>query len=264
MAQRLDRRVRRHARLQHRVAGGGGERCSARVHRIGGRELERDSLKGLSKRWTRVDSVPFGKNFDIDHVLISDAGVFAVETKFTASEWSLSSPALRNAVERRALEGAQDQVPAGPSRASAGDRGAHHLGPGAPTIPTGFQVDDRVVVCRGSSAKEWRAYLEGLEPRSTRRRCPRWSTSSATTPRAPSEHRRRRRSPLDRRTSASSEAYSASKERRSGALQGDGGLRDDEVVGTGVHRDDAAHHVVVDLAHDVRVGATGPTRAPAR
>ena len=37
-------------------------------------------------------------------------------------------------------------------------------GPGAPTIPTGFEVDDRVVVCRGSSAKEWRAYLERLEP----------------------------------------------------------------------------------------------------
>src|SRR4051794_10363493 len=76
------------------------EMSGARAAFIGsvGESWSADSLKGLSKRWTRIDSVPFGKNFDIDHVLISDAGVFAVETKFTASEWSLSSPALRNAM----------------------------------------------------------------------------------------------------------------------------------------------------------------------
>ncbi len=142
------------------------EMSGARAAFIGsvGESWSADSLKGLSKRWTRIDSVPFGKNFDIDHVLISDAGVFAVETKFTASEWSLSSPALRNAMcdarwKARKIRFLLDRAGHPPVTAVL-----IIWGPGAPTIPTGFEVDDRVVVCRGSSAKEWRAYLEGLEP----------------------------------------------------------------------------------------------------
>ena len=141
------------------------EMSGARAAFIGsvGESRSADSLKGLSKRWTRVDSVPFGKNFDIDHVLISDAGVFAVETKFTASEWSLSSPALRNAIRRRwkarKIKFLLDRAGHPPVTAVL-----IIWGPGAPTIPTGFEVDDRVRGVPGSSAKEWRAYLEGLEP----------------------------------------------------------------------------------------------------
>src|SRR3954452_349789 len=142
------------------------EMSGARAAFIGavGEEWSADALKRLSRRWARVDSVPFGKNFDIDHVLISDAGVFAVETKFTASEWSFSSPALRNAMsdarwKARKIEFLLDRAGRPPVTAML-----IIWGPGAPTIPAGFEVDDRVVVCRGSSAKEWRAYLEGLTP----------------------------------------------------------------------------------------------------
>jgi hypothetical protein len=129
-----------------------------------GEDWSADALKGLSRRWVRVDSVPFGTSFDVDHVLISDAGVFAVETKFTASEWSLSSPPLRNAMSDARWTSRKLKLLLDSAGRPAVTPVLIVWGPGAPALPGGSAVVDGVVVCRGSSAKEWRPYFEGLEP----------------------------------------------------------------------------------------------------
>lgn len=131
------------------------EASGARSAYVGavGEEWSADALKGLSKRWACID-----------HTLLSDAGVFAVETKFTASEWSLSSPPLHEAMRdarwsARKVKLLLDQV-GRPSVTPV----LIVWGPGAPALPGGSAILDGVVICRGSSAKEWRSYFEGLEP----------------------------------------------------------------------------------------------------
>jgi hypothetical protein len=54
-----------------------------------------------------VDDVPF-ERFNVDHVLVGPSGVFAIETKFTASDWSggANSRFVRDAV-RAADDGAR-------------------------------------------------------------------------------------------------------------------------------------------------------------
>jgi len=144
------------------------EASGARAPFVGavGEDWSADALKGLSRRWVRVDSIPLGSSssVDIDHVLISNAGVFAVETKFTASEWSLSSPRLRQAMSDARWSARKIKLLLDSSGRPAVTPVLIVWGPGAPALAGGSTVVDGVVVCRGSSAKEWRAWFEALEP----------------------------------------------------------------------------------------------------
>ena len=165
------------------------EASGARAPLIGamGETWSADALKGLSKRWKRVDSVPFGTSFGVDHVLLSDAGVFAVETKFTASDWSVSSPPLRNTMDNARWKARK----VGFLLDIAGRPPVTPVlivwGPGAPALPGGYALVDGVVICRGSSTKEWPRTWKASSPRSTRPPSPSASPSCATTPPAPSE-----------------------------------------------------------------------------
>lgn len=142
------------------------EASGARAPLVGamGETWSADALKGLSKRWKRVDRVSFGTSFDVDHVLLSDAGVFAVETKFTASDWSVASPPLRNAMDNARWKARKVRFLLDVAGCPPVTPVLIVWGPGAPALPGGFAVVDGVVVCRGSATKEWRAYFEGLEP----------------------------------------------------------------------------------------------------
>jgi hypothetical protein len=114
-----------------------------------------EALSHLSRRWTRIDRVPVGGDEPVDHVLVSTAGVFAVTTRFTSSDWSTSSPALARAVAHAHEQAARiPGVSAVPVLVV--------WGPGAPPVPGGWELHDDVMVCRGSSDAAWRAHLEAL------------------------------------------------------------------------------------------------------
>lgn len=121
-----------------------------------------DVLARLGKRWSRIDSVPFGPTLDVDHVLVSPAGVFAVETKFTATDWTALCPALLRAVDNARWKARK----VGFLLDRAGKPSVTPMliiwGPGAPSIPGGFETIDGVLVCRGADADRWRAYLRDL------------------------------------------------------------------------------------------------------
>jgi hypothetical protein len=106
--------------------------------------------------------VPFD-GIDVDHVLISESGVFAVETKFTSVEWSERSAGFRDALlvaHKRArtirlyLQSRGHRVEVTPVLVL--------WGPGAPNLDGGYEFFDDVLACRGSSPKAWIAHLEGL------------------------------------------------------------------------------------------------------
>jgi hypothetical protein len=67
------------------------EASGARSYAIGwvGESNTADELDRLGRDWLRIDNVPSGDLFDVDHVLVGPPGVFAVETKFTAVDWTL-------------------------------------------------------------------------------------------------------------------------------------------------------------------------------
>jgi hypothetical protein len=142
------------------------EQSGARAPLIGavGEDWSADVLARLGSRWTRIDSIPFGSTLDIDHVLLSTAGVFAVETKFTASGWTESSPAFLGAVG----DARWCARKIGFLLARTGKPRVTPMliiwGPGAPSIPGGYELVDGVLVCRGADAERWRAHLEGLPP----------------------------------------------------------------------------------------------------
>jgi hypothetical protein len=109
-----------------------------------------DALARLSRRWTRLP----GRD-GVDEVLVSSAGVFAVTTKFTSTDWSLPSPALERVVVEAKQHADRVHVPAVTPVLIV-------WGPGAPTIPGGWELHGDVVVCRGSADPSWRAHLEAL------------------------------------------------------------------------------------------------------
>ena len=155
------------------------------VHRIGGRELERGFPEGSEQAMDtcRQRSV----RQELRHRPRADLRRRRVRGRdevHGVSEWSLSSPALRNSSYDVCWKARKTKFLL--------DRAGHPpvtavliiWGPGAPTIPTGFQVDDRGTAwCVADRRRRSGAPTSrGSSPRSTRRRCPRWSTSFATTP----------------------------------------------------------------------------------
>jgi hypothetical protein len=127
-------------------------------------EWSDDVLGRLGRRWTRLDHIPFGSTVDIDHVLLSVGGAFAVATEFTVDEWARSCPALLHAVgearwRARKIEFLLDRV--GKPRVTPM---LVVCGPGAPPIAGGYEMVDGVLVCRGADAAQWRAHLDELPP----------------------------------------------------------------------------------------------------
>jgi len=142
------------------------EQSGARAPLIGaiGEGWSADALSRLGARWTRIDSVPFGSTVDIDHVLLSPAGVFVVETKFTGNEWSLSHPALLRAVSDARWRARKIEFLVGRAGRPRTTPVLVVWGPGAPVIPGGYEMVEGVLVCRGGDAAQWRSYFDELPP----------------------------------------------------------------------------------------------------
>jgi Nuclease-related domain len=120
-----------------------------------------EELNRLGNDWRRVDCVPFGQIFDVDHLVVGPAGVFAVETKFTAVPWRADGPSfeLRRAVRNAEWKARKIRL----MLKAAGNPGTTPVlviwGPGAPDIDGGSALFDGVLVCEGRKAAEWRKAL---------------------------------------------------------------------------------------------------------
>jgi hypothetical protein len=119
-----------------------------------------DVLRGLDARWTRVDHVPFGSTVDIDHVLLSAAGVFVATVVAPGDAWTLTGPGALHAIGEARWRGRKIEF----LLARAGRPRVTPIlivdGPGAPAIPGGYDVVDGVLVCRLPDARRWCAHLD--------------------------------------------------------------------------------------------------------
>ena len=119
-------------------------------------------LGRLGARWSCVDNVPFGATVEIGHVLLSTAGVFVVETE-TSPAPDLAHSISETRWRARKVGFLLDRV-----RRLRVTPVLVVSGPGAPAVADGFELVDGVLVCDGSDAAHWCAYLESfpatLEP----------------------------------------------------------------------------------------------------
>lgn len=127
-------------------------------------------LRPLRKRgWRVVNHFSLRAHRDIDHVLIGSPGIVAVETKWSARDWSLDPPDERVlAAAHQVRSNAKDLSLWHPLR-SLGVRTVKPVlflwGGRAPRDrdqPVLFAVGDVAVVAGSSGAQEWRAQMEEL------------------------------------------------------------------------------------------------------
>ena len=108
-----------------------------------------DRLRGLDHRWTRVDGVPFGSTVDVEHVLLSTAGLAVVTT---ASAVPPSKHPLTEAHWRaRKVEFLLDRVARVPVQPIL-------VVPGITTF--GYGMRDGVLVATTEDAVGWLAHTE--------------------------------------------------------------------------------------------------------
>jgi hypothetical protein len=139
------------------------EASGARSWAIGAvaEEWTAEELDKLGVAWRRLDCVPFGEQFDVDHVLVSAQGVFAVETKFTNVPWTVTSsdPGFGRAVANAAWKARKIRFLLRSSGAPTVTPMLVIWGSGAPVIDGGATLVRDVLVCEGRQAKLWRDVL---------------------------------------------------------------------------------------------------------
>ncbi len=137
------------------------EGSGARAAVVGaiGEDLTADELDHLGNEWRRIDSVPFGSIFDVDHVLVSERGVYAIETKFTAQPWSASSSELQRAAGNARWKARKVKLLLAGSGQPTVSPMLVVWGHGARQLPAELIEIDGVTVSRGSSEGALREYL---------------------------------------------------------------------------------------------------------
>jgi hypothetical protein len=114
-------------------------------------------LDWLSPSWTRIDHVPFGATVDIDHVLLSEAGVVVFTSMTDDEELAHALTEARwRARKIMALVGRVAWVPALPVLVASGLAELEVTG--------GYALIDGVLVVREVDAPQWIAHLEALPP----------------------------------------------------------------------------------------------------
>ena len=111
--------------------------------------------------WRHVGGLYFKRHGDVDHVLIGPRGVYAIETKWTSEEWNLVNGQLVGAHTDGILSQAADSADrirlALNYRRAKLDVDVRPIlflwGPGAPTVPGGFEDIHGVRVVEGRWAR---------------------------------------------------------------------------------------------------------------
>jgi hypothetical protein len=145
---------------QNELVGALGEECTA-----GAVNTWRRRRKG----WLIVNGLRFGGHGDIDHVLIGPGGVYAIESKWTNVQWTISSGQLKGPFGNpisQAKRGAQKVRLAYAYTGNRVDVPATPVlviwGPGTPEIPGGHTTIDGVLVCQGRKQRKWLRQMDGL------------------------------------------------------------------------------------------------------
>jgi hypothetical protein len=116
-----------------------------------------DPLVGLGPAWTRLDHVPFGATVDIEHVIISEAGVAVVTVMGETEELAHALTEARwRARKVMALLGPVQWVPATPVLVASGLADLEIRG--------GHEVRDGVLVVRTVGPFTWIDELECAAP----------------------------------------------------------------------------------------------------
>jgi len=116
-----------------------------------------DVLDRLGPAWTRIGHVPFGAAVDIEHVLLSDAGVAVVTTMADDEDLGHAiSEARWRARKITALLGRVAWVPATPVLIASGLAQLEIAGD--------YELLDGVLVVRTVDAPSWIAHLDAMPP----------------------------------------------------------------------------------------------------
>jgi hypothetical protein len=147
------------------------ETAGARSFAIGGlaERWTAQELRRLDRGWQVIDDVPFNNCCNVDHVVVGPAGVFAVETKFTAVQWTIHDD-LANAPLMAAIASARERAKKIANILNHLDRRSVATalvvwGPGAPDLPEGFRQLGDVLVCEGPRCSAWRRALVARAPK---------------------------------------------------------------------------------------------------
>lgn len=129
--------------------------------------------------WRRIDGLYFDRHGDVDHTLIGPRGIYAIETKWTSDPWDIGEDNLVGlhtdgvlAQAKRSAERIGLTLNYGKEKLNVVVRPMVFLwGPGAPTIPNGFQdlAGARVVEGRWARLHHNRIFDGGPISPATRR-----------------------------------------------------------------------------------------------
>ncbi len=136
---------------------------------------ERATAEAVSRRrmrrlgWHVVSGLFFDGHGDVDHVLVGPGGVFAVESKWTSSPWTVTELGIDGPLGRDPVAQARDGARKVESMLRFGkerfDIRVQPLvvlwGPGAPKIDRGICGVSDVLVAEGRSSGHWVDKLDG-------------------------------------------------------------------------------------------------------
>jgi hypothetical protein len=117
--------------------------------------------------WRLVNGLYFGGYGDVDHILVGPGGVFALESKWTGVEWTVTrdgivGPSGRDPLSqaRNGARKVESMLRLGKERFDVTVQPVVVLwGPGAPSIDSGWTEIGGVLVFEGRRRNQWRSQL---------------------------------------------------------------------------------------------------------
>jgi hypothetical protein len=144
-----------------------------------GEEATAEALSGFCQRrsgWQIVNGLLFAGHGNVDHVLVSPGGVFAIESKWTSRPCHIEKGRVAGPMGREPVSQAPDgarkvgrMLRYGPQFFEGAVRPVVVLwGSGAPHLDNGWVVVDGVLICEGRREESWLPKLDGsVHDRST-------------------------------------------------------------------------------------------------
>jgi hypothetical protein len=137
-----------------------------------GEESTADSVLTFKRKlqgWRLVNGLYFDAHGDVDHVLIGEGGIFAIESKWTNVPWSIGGDGLVGPLSSPTFQARRSAHKVASTLRSGSDPIDLPVvpvvvvwGPGAPHIAAGFAMVDGVFVAEGRRGQVWVRQLNEL------------------------------------------------------------------------------------------------------
>jgi hypothetical protein len=138
-----------------------------------GEESTAQSVLTLRRRlqgWRLVNGLYFDAHGDVDHVLIGEGGIFAIESKWTNVPWSIGGDKLVGPPSSPTFQARRSARKVASTLRSGSDPIDLPVmpvvvvwGPGAPHIAAGFAMVDGVLVAEGRRGQTWVRQLHNFQ-----------------------------------------------------------------------------------------------------